>query len=174
MISRYFLHSRINGVSHITFDEELMIKFPTSITTFQLHSNFPTSVGSFKLRSVLSNFNRFFPTSLGFFQLRFALSNFSETFQLWTFQHLVLFNYTHPPKLSHNDPVWHVCIMDWIFGGTFSLARLIIFRNCCNNKMLFSHIVPLYLWFCLKWVLNPLKHRMTHHKAQHPETQRLL
>ena len=50
---------------------------------------------------VLSNFNRFFPTSLGFFQLPLALSNFSETFlfqtfQVKTFQLLVLSNYTYP------------------------------------------------------------------------------
>merc|ERR1711917_87153 len=62
------------------------------IQTFQLQRNFPTSKEAFQLRSVLSNFTRFFPTSIGSFQFLLALSNFSETFQLKTFQLLVLPN----------------------------------------------------------------------------------
>ena len=59
-----------------------MMNFPTSVTTFQVHSNLPTSARTstvaklsnfsetFQLRSVLSHFNRLFPTSLGSLQLQ--------------------------------------------------------------------------------------------------------
>ena len=86
---------------------------PTSARTFQLRRNFPTSaklsnskrssptsLGSFQLCSVLSNFNRFFPTSLGSFQL--------QTFQLKTFQLLVLSNYTHPDFLGDFLKIWNL------------------------------------------------------------------
>ena len=71
------------------------MNLPTSVTTFQVHSNFPTAAKlsnfsnfseTFQLQKKLSNFARFFPTSIGSFQLRLALSNFGETFQLQTFQ----------------------------------------------------------------------------------------
>ena len=39
----YDIRYIIYRISHITFYDELMMNFPTSVTTFQVHSNFPTS-----------------------------------------------------------------------------------------------------------------------------------
>ena len=50
-----------------TNNDELLMNFTRSVTTFQLQRNFPT-------------FGQFFPTSLGCFKLQSALSNFAWLF----------------------------------------------------------------------------------------------
>ena len=89
-----------------------MMNFPTSVTTFQVHSNFPTS-------AKLSNFKRSFPTSLGSFQLCSVLSNFAwlfptsaklSNFRLsnlklsnFSFFQTALSNYTYPLQRYVHD-----------------------------------------------------------------------
>ena len=71
------------------FDDELMMNFPTSVTTFQFHSNFsqdfPTATKPSNISETFQ-LQRNFSTSRGSFQLRLDLSNFSQIFQLQTFQ----------------------------------------------------------------------------------------
>ena len=88
-----------------------MMNLPTSVTTFQVHSNFPTAAKlsnfsnfseTFQLQKKLSNFARFFPTSIGSFQLQSILSNFAWLFPTsaklsnFSFFSTALFNYTYP------------------------------------------------------------------------------
>ena len=87
------------GIILKTHDDELLMNFPTSVATFQLHSNFPTV-------AKLSNFKRNFPTSLGSFQLQSVLSNFAWLFPTsaklskFSFFPTALYNYTHP-EVTH-------------------------------------------------------------------------
>ena len=101
-----------------SWKEISMMNFPTSVTTFQVHSNLPTSARTFQMRrnfqKKLSNFARFFPTSLGSFQLQSVLSNFAwlfptsaklSNFRLsnlklsnFSFFPTALSNYTYPKK----------------------------------------------------------------------------
>ena len=66
-----------------------MMNFPTSVTTFQFHSNFsqdfPTATKPSNISETFQ-LQRNFSTSRGSFQLRLDLSNFSQIFQLQTFQ----------------------------------------------------------------------------------------
>jgi len=126
-------------------------------------SNFPTSLGSFQLRSVLSNFARFSPTSLGSFQLRLTLSTFSETFQLKTFQLLLLSNCSfqlHVSQKLYCDSYSGNTTYKW--GGrvaghvnkTVVIYTIKIFFNTKNNLFIYLYFLNLYFVSGIFWSLG--------------------
>ena len=73
---------------HFDFTLLLILNFPTSLTTFQVHFNCITSASTFQLKGNFPISEKTFPTQLGNFQLKRKRSNFRlfnlklETFQL--------------------------------------------------------------------------------------------
>ena len=122
--------------SHITFDDELKMNFPTSARTFRLQRNFPTL-------AKLSNFKRNFPTSIGSFQLHSVLSNFSETFQLKTFQRLVLSNCLFQ---LHASLGWLTLYRDFHMIEPFkcNLYLHYCWYDCKSDNHLFCLLVQIY------------------------------
>ena len=112
-----------------------MIKFPTSVTSFLVHSNFKTSARTFQLRrnfstsAKFSNFKSSFPTSLGSFQLQSVFTNLSETFQLQTFQLLVLSNCPCQLHVSHSM---------LYFKSTHSLTKI---KDRIYSVFMMTHII---------------------------------
>merc|ERR1711917_142854 len=119
------------------------MNFPTSVTTFQVHSTFPTSARTFQLRrnfptsAKLSNSKRSFPTSLGSFQLCSVLSNSFCSFQRQTFQ-LKLSNFSFFPTALSNYTYPNFTRFFPTLLGSFQLQSILSNSFCSFQRQTFQ------------------------------------